>query len=192
MRSGTNKVSEPEKELTLHFASDRQYGALYTALMCEAYVREREHGVFLFASFIGGTELDVVDVAVLKSDDFIEQTANYLELHDSVLQDMIVRAHENNTALVEVHSHPFTRGKRIRFSHFDCEGLADIGPHVAWRLPGRPYIALVFGRDSFDSLYWEGQERMPRGSVNLMVAGRLLRASRVSERNWRRDYGQVR
>lgn len=157
--------------------------------MRDGYVGGREHGAFLFATLAENTTLTVVDVVLLQPDDFAEQTVDYLELHDGLLQDMIVRAHESNTALVEAHSHPFTRGRRVRFSYFDCEGLAEIGPHVAWRLPGRPYVALVFGRDAFDSLYWEGRERTPRGSVNLLVGERLLRASRESVRHWKRNNG---
>ena len=126
---------------------------------------------------------------MLKPDDFASQTAYYLELHDDALQEMIVRAHRTNTALIEAHSHPFTRGPRVRFSNFDCDGLADTGPHVSWRLPDRPYAALVFGRDAFDSLYWEGRARRPQGSVDLLVAGQLLRASRESERSWGQDHG---
>ena len=137
----------------------------------------------------GDRELDVVDVAVLKSGDFATQTSYYLELHNTALQEMIVRAHRTNTALIEAHSHPFTEGPQVCFSPFDCEGLADVGPQMSWRLPGRPYVALVFGRDAFDSLYWEGRERRPRGAVDLVVAGQLLRASRESERSWGQDHG---
>ena len=180
-------MSESTKERRLRFESEAQYQALRSALVREGYARE--HGAFLFASPAGDGELDFVDVAVLKPADFVVQSVRYLELHDDALQGMIVRAHRTNTALVEAHSHPLTEGPRVRFSSFDCEGLADIGPQVSWRLPGRPYVALVFGRDAFDSLYWEGRERSPQGSVDLVVAGKLLRASRESEHSWGRDHG---
>ena len=182
-------MSESTKERRLRFESEGQYRTLRSALVREGYAPESEHGAFLFASPTGDRELDVVDVAVLKPGDFATQTAYYLELHDTALQEMIVRAHRTNTALIEAHSHPFTEGPRVCFSPFDCEGLADVGPQMSWRLPGRPYVALVFGRDAFDSLYWEGRERRPRGTVDLVVAGQLLRASRESERSWGQDHG---
>ena len=182
-------MPESTGERRLRFESEDQYRALRSALVFKGYIHEREHGAFLFASPTGDGELDVVDAAVLKPDDFAAQTAYYLEMYDDTLQEMIVRAHRTNTALIEAHSHPFARGPRVRFSAFDCEGLADLGPHVSWRLPGRPYAALVFGRDAFDSLYWEGRDRSPRGAVDLVVAGQLLRASRESERFWRQGHG---
>lgn len=154
-------------------------------------MRKREQGAFLFASPNGDGKLEVVDIALLKMNQFAAQSARYLQLHHETLQEMIVRAHMSNTALVEAHSHPCTRGPRVSFSPFDLEGLAETGPHVAWRLPGRPYVALVFGRDAFDSLYWEGRDQRPKGCVDLVLAGRLLRASRESERAWRSDDGQV-
>ena len=182
-------MSESTEERRLCFESEGQYRALRSALVREGYAHEREHGAFLFASPAGKGELEVIDIAMLKPDDFVAQTAYYLELHDDALQKMIVRAHRTNTALIEAHSHPFTRGPRVCFSPFDCEGLSDVGPHVSWRLPGRPYIAMVFGQDAFDSLYWEGRERRARGSVDLLVSGQLLRASRESERFWKQDHG---
>ena len=112
------------KARRLRFESERQYRALRSALVLKGYAHGREHGAFLFASQAGNGELDVVDVAVLKPDDFASQTAYYLELHDDALQEMIVRAHRTNTALIEAHSHPFTRGPRVRFSNFDCDKLS--------------------------------------------------------------------
>ena len=182
-------MSEFNKEWRLHFESEGQYRALRSALVYEGYTHESEHGAFIFASQSSDRRLEVVDVAILKPDDFATQTAYYLDLDDAVLQEMIIRAHKTNTALIEAHSHPFTEGPRVCFSPFDCNGLADLGPQMLWRLPDRPYVALVFGRDAFDSLYWEGRERKPRGSVDLVVAGQLLRASRESQRFWREDHG---
>ena len=180
-------MSESTKEWRLRFESEGQYRELRSALVCEGYAHER--GAFLFASLAGDGDLDVVDVVVLKPSDFAKQTAYSLDLRDAVLQEMIVRAHRTNTVLIEAHTHPFTEGPRVSFSLFDCDGLADIGSQMSWRLPGRPYVALVFGRDAFDSLYWEGRGREPRGSVDLVVAGQLLRASRESKRFWGQNHG---
>ena len=184
-------MSESKIGLKLYFDSEEQYRALHIALVTRGHMRKLEQGAFLFASPNGDGELEVVDIALLKMNQFAAQSARYLQLHHETLQEMIVRAHMSNTALVEAHSHPCTRGPRVSFSPFDLEGLAETGPHVAWRLPGRPYVALVFGRDAFDSLYWEGRDQRPKGCVDLVLAGRLLRASRESEPAWRSDDGQV-
>lgn len=184
-------MSESKIGLKLCFDREEQFRALRVALVCRGQILKREQGAFLFASPNGDGKIDVVDIALLKKNQFAAQSAYHLQLRDETLQEMIVRAHMSNTALVEAHSHPFTTGTRVRFSPFDLEGLAETGPHMAWRLPGRPYVALVFGRDAFDSLYWEGRDQSPRGCVDLVVAGQLLRASRQSERAWRSDDGQV-
>ena len=182
-------MSESTEERRLYFESEGQYQALRSALVLAGNVRGREEGAFLFASPAGNGELRIIDIAVLSPEDFTMQTAHCLELQENVLQEMILRAHRTDTALVEAHSHPFTRGPHVRFSPLDCEGLVDVGPHVSWRLPGRPYIALVFGWDAFDSLYWEGRERRPQGSVDLLICGQLLCPTRESERRWRQIHG---
>ena len=182
-------MSDFPEEPRIYFESDGQYRALRTALVHEGYANGREQGAFLFASPTGNRELRITDIATLRPEHFTMQTAYCLELQENVLQEMILRAHRTDAALVEAHSHPFARGRRVQFSPLDREGLADVGPHVSWRLPGRPYVALVFGWDAFDSLFWEGGERSPRGSVDLLVCGQVLCASRESERAWREVHG---
>ena len=182
-------MSESPTGRRLHFNDQRQYRALRSALIPEKDAQDREHGAFLFASPTKNGALNVVDIVVLSPGDFEAQTAYHLRLSSEVLQKMIVRAHRTGTALIEAHSHPLARGSAVCFSPFDCEELAEAGPHMAWRLPGRPYVALVFGQDAFDSLYWEGPDRRPQGSVDLVVGNYLLQASRESERAWGRDHG---
>ena len=182
-------MSESNAQRRLCFESAGKFRDFRAALVLEGHARGREHGAFLFASPAGNGALRIIDIKVLMPQDFTMQTARYLELRENVLQEMILRAHRTNTALVEAHSHPFTKGPRVHFSPLDCEGLADVGPHVSWRLPGRPYVALVLGWDAFDSLYWEGGERRPRGYVDLLVGGQVVCASRESERSWRESHG---
>ena len=180
-------MSESATAQPLYFGSERQYTALRTQLLDAEPVPER--GAFLFAARDQNRGWQVVETAIFKPKDLVEQSAFCLELRDGVLQAMIVRAHKTGTALVEVHTHPFSVGTRVQFSWLDCMGLADIGPQLAWRLPGRPYIALVLGRTAFDSLYWEGVGRRPQGSVDLEVAGKRLHATGQSERFWRELHG---
>ena len=172
----------------LRFESPLRFRALRSALVEAATAHQCEQAAFLFASKEGDEPLTVVDSVILRPTDFVVQTAHHLELLDDVLQDMILRAHRTDTTLVEAHSHP-TRGPRVRFSSLDRRELADLGPHVCWRLPRRPYVALVFGLDAFDSLYWAGADRHPRGFVDLLVGTQLLRASGQSVRDWRHAHG---
>ena len=171
------------------FKSGNQYEQFRDALMHHRCEEGTESGAFLFAESMDNADLNVVDIAELNPEDFVEQTARYLELREGVLQVMIVRAHRTSTALIEAHSHPCSRGPRVCFSPLDCDGLKEVGPHVTWRLPNRPYVALVFGRDAFDSLYWESGQEMPRGAVDIQFPGNVLRPSRVTLREWRLNNG---
>lgn len=145
---------------------------------------QREYGAFLFAEPRTYGLLEVVDLELLEADQLDTQTLGYLELRDGGLQKMILRAHKSGTALVEAHSHPFSVGPSVAFSPFDELGLCEVAPHVSWRLPGRPYGALVFGRRAFDGLFWSGPEQAPRGAVDLLVGGELLRSSGESLHRW--------
>jgi hypothetical protein len=60
---------------------------------------------------------------------------------------------------VEAHAHRWL-GPSTRFSPTDLDGLQQLGPHMTWRLPGRPYTALVLGPDSFDALQWHPDGRV--------------------------------
>jgi len=170
-------------QLRLRVALSRErHGALRAALVHEG--DEREHGAFLFAKPQGNGLLEVVEVELLKADHFESQNFGYLELRDGALQDMILRAHQGELALIEAHSHPFSTGLGVSFSPFDEEGLSEVAPHVAWRLPGRPYVALVFGQKAFDGLFWLGPERSPSGAVDLVLDGELLPSSGQSLHRW--------
>ena len=191
-RNGTSKVSKSTAAPRLRFETEGEYQALQMALKREAYLHGREHVAFLFASPEPNGDLRVVESTELAPEDYVDQSAEYVELRDNVFQRMILFAHQTNAALIEAHSHPFARGSHVRFSRLDHEGLAEVGPHVSWRLPGRPYVALVFGRDAFDSLYWEGGDKVPRGSVDIVASSTLIRATRDSILFWRDNYGPVR
>ena len=59
-------------------------------------------------------------------------------------------------------------------------GLGDWVPHVRWRLPGRPYAALVFGDDSFDGLVWTGETSEAGPVAGLRVADEMLEPTGLS------------
>jgi hypothetical protein len=78
---------------------------------------------------------------------------SHLELKDDVRPRVILRAHDGEYAVAEVHGH-YWPGDDTEFSRFDLKGLRDFAPHMLWRLPGRPYVSIVLGRESFDALSW--------------------------------------
>lgn len=152
-----------------------------------ALIREqdpREYGAFLFGEPRGEDLLEVVDMELLRADQLDSQTSGYLELRDEVLQEMILRAHRSSRALIEAHSHPFSTGLTVSFSPFDEAGLSEVAPHVVWRLPGRPYAALVFGHRSFDGLFWSASRPAPSGAVDLVVGDEVLIGSGESLSRW--------
>jgi len=168
----------------LEFSRDH-YELLEASLLPEG--DEREHAAFLFARLVDQRHLRVEAVEALTPEAFNVQSWGSLALRDGALQEMILRAHREELALVEAHSHPFSLGPDVAFSPFDCEGLATTAPHVVWRLPGRPYGALVFGQSAFDGLLWAERQPDPTGVLELAVDGVRKPASGESFRRWGSD-----
>jgi hypothetical protein len=113
-----------------------------------------EHAAFMFARPHTSTELQVVESWLLGDDDYRTSTEDHLVLDDEVRPRVITHAHATDTAAIEAHSHSWS-GQGTHFSPYDLRGLAEFAPHMLWRLPGRPYVALVIGHDSFDGLWWQ-------------------------------------
>jgi len=114
-----------------------------------------EEAAFLFTrsqTAEGHLILDVVDSQFIPPEGFESHSQYYLELADSTRAAVIKRAHDLGAGLIECHSHPMQRG--ACFSWSDLHGFDEFVPHVLWRLPHRPYAALVFANDSFDGLVW--------------------------------------
>lgn len=144
-----------------------------------------EQAAFLLATLESQGALRVVESIHSGQEDWVRQGVGYLELRDGLLDELIRRAHMQGAALVEAHSHPFDRSLRTRFSPIDERGLAEVAPHVVWRLPDRPYIAFVFGQRGFDSLFWEAKCPEPSGVVALRVGTVVHEPSGLSAREWR-------
>ncbi len=173
--------SEVEGRLRVALSATH-HGALRAALIREG--DHREYGAFLFAKVQEDGLLEVIDLELLEASHFKWQSVGYLELRDGALQEMILHAHQTKTALIEAHSHPFSKGQRVTFSRFDEEGLREVAPHVVWRLPGRPYVGLVFGQRAFDGLFWTRPDPEPRGAVDLIVDGTLFPGTGESLSGW--------
>ena len=102
------------------------------------------------------------------------QDDDYIELSDECRIAVIKRAHLTSTALIELHSHPFDSPWAPAFSFADMAGLRETVPHLWWRLPDRPYGAIVVAPNGFDSLVWLKCPHTPACLTALRVDGEEL------------------
>lgn len=133
-----------------------------------------EEAAFLFCqskSTNGLVVLESRDIWCLAPDSFVSRSEFYLELTDQTRAKIIKHAHDRGLSLVEIHSHP--RQQTAEFSWSDLSGFREFVPHVRWRLPGRPYAAIVFTTTSFDSLAWI-DSKQPAGHCSMIVDGIIM------------------
>jgi len=145
----------------------------------------REEAAFLFVSTSRSSErvvFDVLESVNLRASDFAQQEGDYLELADDSRARLIKRAHDLGASLVEIHSHPGS--STAGFSYADRLGLSETVPHMWWRLPRRPYLALVVTTGGFDALVWLDDPRVPRQLDGLLAGSRLLRPTNKSLAGW--------
>jgi hypothetical protein len=120
----------------------------------------------------GGTapcdDAHIGEVRLLEPGDYLHRDQHYVELAEHVRPAVIRTAHQHGYAVVEAHAHDWP-GLVTRFSSTDLDGLRQLGPHMTWRLPGRPYTALVLGPDSFDALQWHPDGRIT--TIDALVTG---------------------
>lgn len=129
-----------------------------------------EEAAFVFATVEETpTELNLraVEWLPVPPEGFEEQLPYFLQLTDEIKANSIKRAHDLQTALIEVHSHPFQ--EIAEFSPSDLFGFSEFVPHVRWRLKARPYAAIVVAQNTFDSLAWAGKCEQPR-RLDMIIA----------------------
>ncbi len=108
------------------------------------------------------------DTWLLPPEAFASRSEFYLELTDQTRAAIIKRAHDLDSSVVELHSHP--RQVDAEFSWSDLSGFEAFVPHIRWRLKGRPYAALVWTTTSFDSLVWDTTNEVA-SSCSVVVDG---------------------
>jgi hypothetical protein len=121
--------------------------------LSEVMAQESERVAFLFSTKKEHDIWTVSGLRVVGKAQLVGATDNHVELADEVLPEVIQYAHSDKSAVTEVHNHPFS-GPDTAFSGYDLLGLEDLAPHMLWRLPERPYTAIVIGQDSIDGLTW--------------------------------------
>lgn len=144
-----------------------------------------EQAAFLFCEteqINGGLVFDAVDIALLGPADFAAQYGDYIELSDEARIGLIKRAHSSGTSLAEFHSHPGPWP--AAFSPSDRIGLKDTVPHMRWRLPQRPYLAIVVAPDGFDALVWPHEGDAPEPLAGIETGGAMMVPTNNSLEGW--------
>lgn len=139
---------------------------IYRGLLTHLDSSEDEQVAFFFTAFpAAGESLEVIELYKVPAEGFDDQSPFYLALSDETRAYVFGRATELNGGLVEAHSHLHGPAD---FSRTDLEGFEEWVPHVRWRLPDRPYVALVFAGREFDALVWNrGEEPGPLREIRV-------------------------
>lgn len=128
------------------------------------------------------SQLEFVDWDAITGQDYKSRSAFHLWLSDEMRAHVIKRAHDLDAALVEFHSHP--GDEPARFSSSDFSGFSEFVPHVLWRLPDRPYSALVFTNTNFDGLVWLSDEKHPIQLNGISVEEEILKPTTLSLKDY--------
>jgi hypothetical protein len=116
--------------------------------------------------------------------DYVYQGVDGMELVDDVRQRVLQTATRLGAVLIEIHSHGAAPWPAA-FSHTDLVGLQSVAPQMLWRLPNRPYIAIVVQEGGADALIWI-TKNLPPAVPETLVFDRVsirptgLSASRIA------------
>lgn len=156
--------------------TEKQHDAIWGHLLPEGATQES--AAFIFAEFHEDNQallLQAKDYYLVGQDGFTAQYDDYIELSDESRISIIKKAHQTNTTLIELHSHPFDSPWSAAFSNADMIGFEETVPHMFWRLPGRPYAAIVVSPRGFDSLVWQKDPNSPECLSALRVDKKVLK-----------------
>lgn len=138
----------------------------------------REHAAFLFATVVckeGNRILNVEEIRLISNGDFMVQRSDFIELTDKVRISIIKKAHITGYSLIELHSHPYPSECAAAFSKADMNGFAETVPNMLWRLPSRPYTAIVAAPYGFDALTWTSAEKGPEPINGIILENKTLK-----------------
>jgi hypothetical protein len=109
----------------------------------------------------------VEDLYLVDSDSTSLAEDGHCELDDEIRSAVIKWAWDNESCLLEAHSHGLLFPPAL--SRFDFAQLQEWVPHVRWRLGGRPYVALVTASLQVDGVAWSDDG--PEGIDEIQVDG---------------------
>jgi hypothetical protein len=122
----------------------------------------------------------VVDILYLcDHTDYGYQSRDAMELADHVRPRVLQAASTADAALIEIHSHGPTPWPAA-FSRADMLGLREVAPQMLWRLPGRPYTAIVLHGHDLDALVWTAKIMPPRAPMAVTLGDVVLQPTGVS------------
>ncbi len=147
-----------------------------------------EQAAFLFGRLDEpNAAVEVIEQKLLSPADYAVQTAYHIEVNDDARAYAIKRAHDLGAVLIEVHCHTFDGGGA--FSWSDELGLREFAPHVLWRLPKRPYVAVVVAPGEYDALTWSDKNTAPATLVGMRVGDDVITPTGRSARAWGEGHG---
>lgn len=161
--------------------SRQQKSLLWAHLLPQGAIHES--AAFLFARVVVAEQATVLvaeDLLLVERSGFKVQLDDYIELTDEARIAIIKKAHQTGAVLIELHSHPFDGPWAAAFSLADMRGFEETVPHMWWRLPGRPYAAVVVAPAGFDSIVWFKDPRSPECLTALRVDSEPLYPSRLT------------
>ena len=122
--------------------------------------------------------LKLGELRLIRASEFHYQSDWHIHLSDEIRAEIIKWAWDGGGGMGEAHSH---RSRHpAQFSPSDLMGLQEFVPHVRWRLQGAPYVALVFGTGSFDSLVWTSTEP-PEPADIALSSGRVIKPTGLTK-----------
>jgi hypothetical protein len=164
---------------------------LYEKLVGHLRQKGPEQAAFAYARVAvpdGDLNLTVRTIETLPGTDFDHQSGFHMALTDATLARVIKRAWDEDAALVEFHSHTSPKYPAA-FSPSDLEGLAELVPHLWWRLRGRPYMALVVSPGDFDALVWRTSPNTPERLEEVAVGETRLAPTGITIAEFNRANG---
>jgi hypothetical protein len=129
--------------------TSRDYDALLEHLLGDL---SKEQAAFLPAGYVvDGEEIALLvrQVIQVPPDGFLTQSGGYLEVSPEFLAPIVKQCREEGLALIDAHTHPFSRGA-TSFSGIDDRGDAALVPKVLARLRAPFYGSLVFSQSRID------------------------------------------
>ena len=122
---------------------------------------EIEQGAFLFSRTRSAENellIEVVDCYLIPAEGWEVQLDVYLEMKDQERGKIMKMARD--CGVVDCHSHPDSQDE-IAFSPSDRKGITEFAAYAKWKLPGKPYVAMVWGESSVDAVVWHDSFEAP-------------------------------
>jgi hypothetical protein len=143
-------MNEPVYEIVIQ---ETDFDELHSHLLGDAHM---EHAAYLLCGrsrHAGKVKLLVKEVIKLRSDDFIIQRSDRLQISPETVARVMKKARLSNQSIVLTHSHPFCTDE-VDFSWVDDRGDLESFNNFYQRVPEGPHASLVFGQRVVSGRVW--------------------------------------